>query len=81
MGSNIDLWGWPVNRSHVGDKWDPRETGGVLLCKYENGSFRARPDIPKYEESLNKRMLWSIVSKAAERSKKNKSIDFLMVNR
>ena len=29
------------------------------------------PDIPKYKESLNKEILWSIISKAAEKSRKN----------
>ena len=36
------------------------------------------PDIPKYEESLDKRILWSMASKEAERSRRTKSEIFLL---
>jgi len=44
--------------------------------RYEERSLRADPVTPKVEESLERRMLWSIVSKAAERS--SRSVRILM---
>jgi len=29
----------------------------ILFCRCDKRSFRARPDIPKYEESLDRKIL------------------------
>ena len=67
-----------MNRSDGDDKWDPIVTVCVLFYTYDDRSFRASPDKPKYEESLDKRMLWSMVLKAAARSRRTKAKMFLL---
>ena len=77
----IELWGTPADRSDGSDKRDPIEPIFVVFCRYDDSCFKDRPDIPKYEKSLDKRMLWSMVSNAAERSSRAKAKIFLLFMR
>ena len=54
------------------------ETDCVLSVRYEEIRLRADPVTPKIEESLEKRILWSIVSKAADRSKRARAESLLL---
>jgi len=76
-GPNTEPWGTPVDRIYGGDKWDSKKIVWVLFFRYDARSFRVMPDILKYKESLDKGILWSMVLKAAEKSRRTKAEFFL----
>ena len=55
----------PVDKSEAGDKGDLIETVFVLCYRYNNKRFRSESD-----ENLDSKMLRSIVSKSATRSRR-----------
>ncbi len=52
------------------------ETDWDRSRRYEESRLRAEPEMPNVEVSLASRMLWSIVSKAAERSRRTSAESF-----
>jgi hypothetical protein len=58
--------------------WESMTTDWDRSERYEERSLRAEPEIPKVDVSLERRILWSIVSKAAERSKRTRAETFCL---
>jgi len=70
IGPNTGPWGTPV-ASRVGDDLQPEhETVKVLSNIYEENQERTLPRRPNHIDKRCNRMEWSIVSKAAERSRR-----------
>jgi len=74
IGPNTEPWGTPV-ASRVGDDLQPEhETVKVLSDRYKENQERTMPRRPNHKDKRCNRMEWSIVSKAAERSKRVRQV-------
>ena len=70
IGPKTEPWGTPQVRSGGEDFIPFTVTTCVLSCRQERKKERARSRIPKVLSRWVRRMLWSIVSKAALRSRR-----------
>ena len=59
----------PVDRGDGSEEWESIRTDWDRFWRYEEISCNARPEIPKEVDNLLRRIVWSIVSKAADRSR------------
>jgi len=74
IGPNTEPWGTPVT-SRVGDDLQPEhETVKVLFDRYEENQERTLLRRPNRKDQRCSRMEWSIVSKAAERSRRVRQV-------
>ena len=69
MGPRTEPWGTPYKRGKVSDLKSPFTTHCVLSLRYDLNHSSTVPQKPKVECNLLIKMSWSIVSKAALRSK------------
>ena len=71
-GPNTEPWGTPQSRG-VGEEYRPlTEVVWVRADRYDWIQCKAVPEIPKELWSLERRMLWSMVSKAADKSRRER---------
>ena len=69
MGTRTEPWGTPQERGSEEEMLSRHETEKDLCDRYDWNQVRARSHIPNQEVRRWSRMEWSIVSKAAERSR------------
>ena len=72
MGPKTEPCGTPVDSGFGGDVAELMVTLCDRDCKYEINHFKASSIMPKRFSSLLMRMVWSIVSKAADKSRRHK---------
>ena len=73
VGPNTEPCGTPHLTLWVADLAPPMATYSVRFVRYEVNQFRAESEMPMVECRRWRRMLWSMVSKAAVRSRRIRS--------
>ena len=64
----------PNKRWTTADVWATTWTDCVLLLKYDEDQLTAVPERPKQWDSLSSSIWWSIVSNAADRSRRTRAL-------
>ena len=73
-GPKTEPCGTPVVRGARSEEPESVWTNWFLSVRYKVIRSRAGPRMPKVEESLVSRMAWSMVSKAADRSRRMREV-------
>ena len=76
-GSKTEPRGTPKRHIDGSDEADLMRTIWHRLLRYDESHARAVPDMPKLVESLENKILWSIVSKAAFKPSETSSVGWL----
>ena len=71
-GPNTEPWGTPQNTEKDDDFWPEAETTDERDARYERNHERAESEIPNQADRRCNKIVWSMVSNAAERSNKQR---------
>ena len=75
-GPKTEPCGTPHDVGNMSEKQLPILMACCLLVRYEVNQLRAVPDMPYHVDRRVMRILWSMVSKAADRSSRVRAVTF-----
>ena len=75
-GPKTELCGTPHDVGNMSEKQLPILMACCLSIRYEVNQLRAVPDMPYHVDRRVMRILWSMVSKAADRSSRVRAVTF-----